>query len=523
MESQPETIQQKASIIVEHFHTQVIDKGKVGGQARAMVVTSSILRAIEFYYEIKRLLEERKSPYKAIVAFSGAKEYGGKSVTEADINGFPSKDIEENMEHDPYRILVVADKFQTGYDQPLLHTMYVDKVLTDVKAVQTLSRLNRCHPKKRDTFVLDFCNDADSIQQSFQRFYKTTILSKETDPNKLNDLIAEVEDANIYTEEEVKELNEKYWSGASRETIDPIINLAVERFRKLDDNAKIRCKSSMKSFCRTYPFIAAVMPFKSIEWEMLNTYYSLLVTKLPKLKNEDFTEGLLEAIDFDQYRIIKNEEQKIELENKNTEIEPIPVGGPKAPQQPDMAKLSDILDEFNSINWQNIELAKKQLDELPERLATDVTFVNAAKNSNKETAMQQCASSLMMIVAQMLSENTEFCRNYLDNPDFMNFINQRVFETVYKGITSKLRHVEDDREVRNLIFDLLHMDCEMSDLSIQEEVIKKFGERYGGMKLNDWRHIIEAYTSMIRPNVKDSVSEEKARTNQLDYPMAAEE
>ena len=437
VEAQPETIQQKASVIVEHFHTQVIDKGKVGGQARAMVVTSSILRAIEFYYEISRLLVERKSPYKAIVAFSGSKEYGGTTLTEADINGFPSKDIEDNMEHDPYRILVVADKFQTGYDQPLLHTMYVDKVLTDVKAVQTLSRLNRCHPKKRDTFVLDFCNDVEIIQQSFQRFYKTTILSKETDPNKLNDLITEIEDANIYTEEDVRELNERYWKGAPRESLDPIVNKAADLFRALDDNAKIRCKSSMKSFCRTYPFLAAVLPFKSVEWEMLFTYYSLLLPKLPKLKSEDFTEGLLEAIDFDKYRLIKQEEQKIELENHDTEIDPIPVGGPKAPKQPEMAKLSDILDEFNSISWQNIELAKQQLDELPERLSVDVTFVNAAKNSNRETAMQQCASSMMAIVAQMLNENTEFCRNYLDNPDFMNFINRRVFDMVYGKIQSE--------------------------------------------------------------------------------------
>lgn len=210
VESQPETIQQKASIIVEHFHSQIIDKGKMGGQARAMVVTSSILRAIEFYYEISRLLEERKSPYKAIVAFSGSKNYGGKDVTESDVNGFPSKDIEGNMEREPYRILVVAEKFQTGYDQPLLHTMYVDRVLTDVKAVQTLSRLNRCHPKKRDTFVLDFANDAESIKNSFQRFYKTTILSKETDPNRLNDLIQEIESANIYSEEDIFILNEKY-------------------------------------------------------------------------------------------------------------------------------------------------------------------------------------------------------------------------------------------------------------------------------------------------------------------------
>lgn len=433
VESQPETIQQKASIIVEHFHSQIIDKGKMGGQARAMVVTSSILRAIEFYYEISRLLEERKSPYKAIVAFSGSKNYGGKDVTESDVNGFPSKDIEGNMERDPYRILVVAEKFQTGYDQPLLHTMYVDRVLTDVKAVQTLSRLNRCHPKKRDTFVLDFANDAESIKNSFQRFYKTTILSKETDPNKLNDLIQEIESANIYSEEDIYILNEKYWAGASREEIDPIINNSVERFKELDENIQIRCKSSIKSFLRTYPFLAAVLPFKSVEWEKLNTYFSLLIHKLPVLRGEDFTEGLIEAIDFDQYRIVKGEEQKIELENSDAEIEPTPVGAPKGKAELNMARLSEILDEFNGINWLDKEKAKQQLEELPVRLQADEAFVNAARNSDRETAQQQCNMSLMMIIARMLNENTEFCRNYLDNPDFMNFINQRVFNAAYEN------------------------------------------------------------------------------------------
>lgn len=433
VESQPETIQQKASIIVEHFHSQIIDKGKMGGQARAMVVTSSILRAIEFYYEISRLLEERKSPYKAIVAFSGSKNYGGKDLTESDVNGFPSKDIEANMERDPYRILVVAEKFQTGYDQPLLHTMYVDRVLTDVKAVQTLSRLNRCHPQKRDTFVLDFANDAESIKNSFQRFYKTTILSKETDPNKLNDLIQEIESANIYSEEDIYILNEKYWAGASREEIDPIINNSVERFKELDENIRIRCKSSIKSFLRTYPFLAAVLPFKSVEWEKLNTYFSLLIHKLPVLRGEDFTEGLIEAIDFDQYRIVKGEEQKIELENSDAEIEPTPVGTPKGKAELNMARLSEILDEFNGINWLDKEKAKQQLEELPVRLQADEAFVNAARNSDKETAQQQCNMSLMMIIARMLNENTEFCRNYLDNPDFMNFINQRVFNAAYEN------------------------------------------------------------------------------------------
>ena len=329
VERQPETIHQKAAIIVNHFHTMVINKGKMGGEARAMVVTSGILRAIDFYYEINRLLEERKSPYKAIVAFSGTKEYNGKQVTEADINGFPSKDIEDNMEEDPYRILVVANKFQTGYDQPLLHSMYVDKMLTDVMAVQTLSRLNRCHPKKIDTFVLDFANDEETIKAAFQKYYKTTILSRESDPNKLNDYISAIEEANIYTDDEVGTLNEKYWNGVSRQELDPIVNLAVDRFKALDENKQISCKSSIKGFLRTYPFIAAVTSYKSLEWEKLNTYFMLLVHKLPKLKDEDFTSGLIEAIDLDQMQVTKLGDAKIALENTDAEIEPSPWGKAK--------------------------------------------------------------------------------------------------------------------------------------------------------------------------------------------------
>ena len=333
-------------------------------------------------------------------------------------------------------------------------------MLTDVKAVQTLSRLNRCHPKKRDTFVLDFANDAEDIQQSFQRFYKTTILSRETDPNKLNDLITEIEETNIYTTEEVQELNEKYWSGVSRELLDPIVNKAVERFCKLDDKKKILCKSSIRGFLRTYPFIAAVMPFKSTEWEMLETYYSLLIHKLPKITGDDLADGLIEAIDFDSYRLIKGEEKKIELENKETEIDPIPVGTPRGQQQPEMMKLSDILDEWNSINWINKEKAKQQLEELPTRLQADEAFINAAKNSNKETAMIQGAASIMGIVIQMLSENSEFCRNYLDNPDFMNFINQRVMDSVFKQLESqgKTPNVTIENHYHNTVGSVLNVE-----------------------------------------------------------------
>ncbi len=433
VERQPETIEQKSRIIVEHFLSKVIGGGKIGGQARAMVVTSSIVRAIDFYYAIGKRLEELHSPYKAVVAFSGEKEYGGKIVNEASINGFPSSEIETRIEEDPYRILVVADKFQTGYDQPLLHTMYVDKQLSDVKAVQTLSRLNRSHPKKKDTFVLDFANDPEVIQAAFQKYYKTTTLTRETDPNKLNDLIAEIESCNIYTEVDVESFNDLYWSGAEREALDPIINVCVERFKsQLDDDQQISCKSAIKGYVRIYPFLAAVMPFRSVEWEKLYHFYYFLGLKLPKLKIDDWTEGLIESIDFDKYRIIDQGERKIELENADAGIEPVPVGCGGGKPDPDMASLSNIIEEFNTlyggIEWEHADTVREQIATLPEKLAQSESFRNAVRNSDPETAQIQGNQDLLSIVMEMMAENTEFARNYLDNEQFRTFINTKVFQ-----------------------------------------------------------------------------------------------
>src|ERR1019366_9391051 len=168
-----------------------------------MVVCSGIQRAIEYFQAFRDYLKERKSPYQAIVAFSGEHEYGGAKVTEASLNGFPSNQIADQIVEDPYRFLICAEKFQTGYDEPLLHTMYVDKVLSGIKAVQTLSRLNRAHPKKHDVFVLDFMNDADTIELAFADYYRTTILSEETDPNKLHDLKAALDGYQVYAPEQV--------------------------------------------------------------------------------------------------------------------------------------------------------------------------------------------------------------------------------------------------------------------------------------------------------------------------------
>ena len=432
VEAQPETIQKKAEIIVDHFCKKVYMK--IGGKARAMVITSSIERAIEFFNVITKLLEERNSPYKTIVAFTD-KVIDGKLITESSLNGFPSSDIENKVEEEPYRFLVVADKFQTGYDQPLLHTMYIDKMVSGVKAVQTLSRLNRCHPKKRDTFVLDFANDPEMIRESFQRYYKTTVLAGESDVNKLNDLTEKIEGFNFYTQSDVDQVVDLKLNGKDedRPKLDAIQDAVVERFKdELDDDKQIACKSAIKNFCRCYPYFAAIMPYESAEWEKQYIFYALLVRKLPKLKMVDYTDGLLENIDFDKYRIVREEERKIELENENAEVKPVPVGQGGGMNNPEMDLLSNIVSDFNAlygnIDWKNKDEVQRQIEELPERISHSEDFVNAVRNGDSQTAQITFNDVITGIVAAMLEEKTEFVQNYFSNQDFQNVVNSRVYQ-----------------------------------------------------------------------------------------------
>ena len=283
MEDNEHAIRLKAEIMVDHFHEQVAGLQKIGGQARAMVVTSSINRAISYSYAIRDYLAERKSPYQAIVAFSGEPEYNGTKVTEASLNGFSSNLIADRIQEEPYRFLVCADKFQTGYDEPLLHTMYVDKPLSGVKAVQTLSRLNRAHPKKHDAFVLDFANDADTIQDAFADYYRTTVLAEETDPDRLHDLKAALDGYQVYSPGQVDELVERYLSGADRDRLDPILDGCVSVYRdQLDEDGQVDFKGKAKAFLRAYGFLAAILPYTYAEWEKLSIFLTFLVPKLPR-------------------------------------------------------------------------------------------------------------------------------------------------------------------------------------------------------------------------------------------------
>ena len=288
VESYSHAIREKAEIMVDHFHTQVLARQKIGGQARAMVVTGSIQRAIQYFHAFEEYLKERKSPHRSIVAFSGEHEYGGAKVTEASLNGFPSNLIASRIQDDPYRFLICADKFQTGYDEPLLHMMYVDKPLSGIKAVQTLSRLNRAHPKKHDTFVLDFQNDADTIRSAFEDYYRTTILAEETDPNKLHDLKAALDSAQVYSQEQVDGLVALYLSAAPRDKLDPLLDAAVAAYvQDLDEDGQVDFKGKAKAFVRTYMFLAGILPYANVEWEKLATYLNFLIPKLPAPKEAE--------------------------------------------------------------------------------------------------------------------------------------------------------------------------------------------------------------------------------------------
>ena len=438
VERQPETIEAKSRIIVDHFCTKVFKK--IGGKARAMVVTSSIERAIDFYKCISKLLSDQGGKFKAIVAFTD-KEIDGHVVTESSLNGFPSSQIEVKIEEEPYRLLIVADKFQTGYDQPLLHTMYVDKVLTDLKAVQTLSRLNRSHPKKFDTFVLDFANDPEDIRTAFQRYYKTTILEGESDVNKLNDLIETIELKPFYTIEDRDLAARLRLSGKDedRRKIDAVLDANVERFKgELNEEEQIRAKSAMKNFCRIYPFFAAIMPFESSDWERYYLFYSLLVKKLPKLKREDFTAGLLETIDFDKYRIQKEEERDITLENVNATVAPVPVGSGGGIPEIELDVLSQIVEDFNAafggIDWKDEDEVRRQIQDLPRRMREDEGFVNAVRNGDGQMAEIQFNNIIQSVVANMGEEKLEFMQQYFANDEFRNFVNERVFQACLKDI-----------------------------------------------------------------------------------------
>ncbi len=430
VESHDHAIRLKAEIMVDHFHDQVMALSKIGGKARAMVVCSGIERANQYFAEFKKYLEERKSQYKAIIAFSGEHEFGGAKVTESSLNGFPSGDIADKIQEDPYRFLICADKFQTGYDEPLLHTMYVDKPLSGVKAVQTLSRLNRAHPEKHDVFVLDFQNDSKTITEAFADYYRTTVLSEETDPNKLNDLKAALDSAQVYSPEQVQALTDLFISGAERDKLDPILDTCVAVYiNNLDEDGQVDFKGKAKAFARTYDFLSSVLPYTNREWEKLSIVLNLLIPKLPTPKEEDLSKGILEAIDMDSYRVEKRAAMKLALADENAEIGPVPVEGGGHKNGPELDRLSNILktfnDHFGTLFADTDRVAQRIRDDIAPKVAADPTYQNAKRNTPNAARIEH-DKALQKVMLTLLKDDTQVYKQFVENESFHRFVTDLV-------------------------------------------------------------------------------------------------
>ena len=433
VEGHDHAIRLKAEIMVDHFHDQVLAQGKIGGQARAMVVTNGIERAIQYFHAVRDYLQERKSRYQAIVAFSGEFEFGGVKVSETSLNGFPSNQIPKKIQGDLYRFLICADKFQTGYDEPLLHTMYVDKTLSGIKAVQTLSRLNRAHPRKHDVFVLDFLNNADTIRDAFADFYRTTILADETDPNKLHDLQADLDGAQVYSPEQVDDLVERYLGGAERDRLDPILDACVAVYLKeLDEDGQVTFKGNAKRFVRTYAFLSSVLPYTNATWEKRSIFLNFLIPKLPAPREEDLSKGILDAIDMDSYRVEKQAMQKIMLPDEDAEVGPVPASGGGHRPEPELDRLSNIIREFNehfgAIPWDDADRVHQLITEtIPSRVAEDTAFKNAQRNSDRENARIEHDKALLRVMTSVMKDDTELFKQFMDNAGFKRWLADTVF------------------------------------------------------------------------------------------------
>lgn len=435
VESHPTSIEKKTAIMLNHFVNSVLNYNKIKGLAKAMVVTSSRKNAVLYKKAFDKFIAEHQLPFKALVAFSG--EIHGE--TESSLNGFASSLIADKFKKIDNRILIVANKFQTGFDQPLLHTMYVDKKLGGVNAVQTLSRLNRTYPGKEDTFVLDFANTTDEIKNAFDQFYETTILSEATDPHKLFDLQTALDAYGIYNNALISDFATKIINNKPIDELHSLLNISANLFKnELNKEEQEDFKVKCKSFVRLYVFLSQITPFESAYLEKLYLFLNHLQNKLGSDKPEDLTKGILDSIDLDslKYRFLNS--GKIVLE-KGKELQPIPTELKGGVSEPEMDHLSSIVKEFNDrfgTEFSNEDKVRKMSKELLQDVVNDVEFVNSFNYSDEQVAKITFEQVLKSKLINHIDSNFEVFKEFNDNPDFRKFFTNEMFNILQKDFTS---------------------------------------------------------------------------------------
>ncbi|HAT4163497.1 TPA: type I restriction endonuclease subunit R [Clostridium perfringens] len=434
----PYNIAQKTEIIIEHFRQCVMHK--INGRAKAMVVTSSRLQAVKYKKAFDKYIKEKGYEHiNALVAFSGSVDDEGIDVTESELNGFSENELPDKFHSDEYKVLIVAEKYQTGFDEPLLYAMYVDKKLDGIKAVQTLSRLNRTCTGKDGTFVLDFVNDWEDIQKSFQPYYEVTGISGETDPNLLYDLETTIKEYQLFTGEEVNKVNETFFKGTHKsfkgaEKINGVVDEAVERFKKLESNEeKDDFKSTANKFIRLYAFILQVGPFADVELHKLYIYLTFLLKKLPKGKKSNFV--LSDEVALEYYKNTKTFEGNISLlKEGKVDLDPISFGKGASTEE-EKTNLSNIINKLNEKFGTNFtETDKLSIDQIKEDMINNDELKIKAKNNTVENFKFSYDDKFMDIVIGRMGQNEKFFNKLLANEEFREEIKEYLLMNVYNGL-----------------------------------------------------------------------------------------
>ena len=427
VELHPHAIAEKVEIMVEHFASQVQDR--IDGQAKAMIVTRSRLHAVRYKLALDRYLAERNHPFEALVAFSGTVQDGGKEYTEASMNGIPESQTAKAFARPEYRFLVVANKFQTGFDQPLLHTMYVDKKLGGVNAVQTLSRLNRTHPNKTETMVLDFANDAEAIRAAFEPYYEATLLSEGTDPNLLYEIETRLATFPVFTEEDVEAFAKVFFDPtAPQDRLYAALAPVVERFRELADDERAEFRGQITEFIRRYAFLAQVMPFADQSLEKLYEFARHLRRLLPS-DREALPREVQQNIDMESYRLQQTGSGRISLERKPGVVDPARSKTPRRASTEELEPLSRIIAELNERF--GLDLGPEHrvtLEQMMEKLETDVSLDAAARVNNRENLRLTFDKKVSDAIQEIVDSNFELYQRITDDPAFGAVIKDLLFE-----------------------------------------------------------------------------------------------
>ena len=444
----PHNLAQKTEIIIEHFRQVVA--AKIGGRAKAMLVTSSRLHAKRYFEEFNRYIKDKgyEQDIKILIAFSGRvfDDNFPEGVTEPQLTGFGEKELPKVFNEEEYKILIVADKYQTGFDQPLLHTLYVDKPLSGVKAVQTLSRLNRTAPGKEDTFVLDFVNDRETILESFQPYYEITTVSEEPEPNHLYDLKAKLDEWQVYLTSEIDALAKVYFNPATQMTVRTqsklysFIDPAVDRYKAIEtENKKEEFKKSLRTWTNLYSFLAQIMPFREPEFEKFYAYAKLLLTKLPK---RDLAESmkLVDEVAMEYYRLQKIKDGSIDLiTGEGGELNGLSEAGIKRAKE-DKAALSEIIDVLNERFGTDFEEADRLFfEQIEAELMNDETLKTQAKVNKLDTFKYAFEEMFIDKLIDRMDQNQEIFEKILEDQSFGGLVKELMMKKVYARLNENAK------------------------------------------------------------------------------------